>query len=43
MAEGSRPTLTVEERPERGTRATRRLRRAGLVPGVVYGGGSDCV
>src|SRR5919108_1450523 len=43
MAEGSRPTLTVEERAERGTRATRRLRRAGLVPGVVYGGGSDCV
>jgi large subunit ribosomal protein L25 len=39
MAEGSRPTLTVEERPERGTRATKRLRRAGLVPGVVYGGG----
>jgi large subunit ribosomal protein L25 len=39
MAEGQRPTLTVEERPERGTRATKRLRRAGLVPGVVYGGG----
>jgi large subunit ribosomal protein L25 len=38
MADGSRPTLTVEERPERGTRATRRLRRDGLVPGVVYGG-----
>jgi large subunit ribosomal protein L25 len=43
MAEGSRPTLSVDERSERGTRATRRLRRAGLVPGVVYGGGSDCV
>jgi large subunit ribosomal protein L25 len=40
MAEGSRPTLSAEERPERGTRATKRLRRAGLVPGVVYGGGS---
>jgi large subunit ribosomal protein L25 len=39
MAEGSRPTLTADERPERGTRATKRLRRAGLVPGVVYGGG----
>ena len=39
MADGSRPTLEVEERPERGTRATKRLRRAGLVPGVVYGGG----
>jgi large subunit ribosomal protein L25 len=44
MAEGKRPTLAVEERPERGSRATRRLRRQGLVPGVVYGGGSgDCV
>jgi large subunit ribosomal protein L25 len=39
MADGTRPTLNAQERPERGTRATRRLRRAGLVPGVVYGGG----
>jgi large subunit ribosomal protein L25 len=39
MADGSRPTLNAQERPERGTRAARRLRRAGLVPGVVYGGG----
>jgi large subunit ribosomal protein L25 len=38
MAEGQRPTLEVDERPERGTRATRRLRRDGFVPGVVYGG-----
>jgi large subunit ribosomal protein L25 len=38
MADGKRPTLPVEERPERGSRATRRLRRQGLVPGVVYGG-----
>ena len=38
MAEGNRPTLEVDERPERGTRATRRLRRDGFVPGVVYGG-----
>jgi large subunit ribosomal protein L25 len=38
MAEGTRPTLEVDERPERGTRATRRLRRGGIVPGVVYGG-----
>jgi large subunit ribosomal protein L25 len=38
MAEGQRPTLEVDERPERGTRATRRLRREGFVPGVVYGG-----
>jgi large subunit ribosomal protein L25 len=38
MADGTRPTLEVDERPERGTRATRRLRREGFVPGVVYGG-----
>ena len=38
MADGSRPTLEVDARPERGTRATRRLRREGIVPGVVYGG-----
>src|SRR5215218_4874746 len=38
MADGSRPTLEVDPRPERGTRATRRLRRDGIVPGVVYGG-----
>jgi large subunit ribosomal protein L25 len=38
MAEGQRPTLEVDTRSERGTRATRRLRRQGLVPGVVYGG-----
>ena len=35
-----RPTLTVEERPERGSRAVRRLRRRGIVPGVLYGGGN---
>jgi large subunit ribosomal protein L25 len=33
-----RPTLEVDERNERGTRATKRLRREGFVPGVVYGG-----
>jgi large subunit ribosomal protein L25 len=38
MAEGNRPTLEVDARSERGTRATRRLRREGVVPGVVYGG-----
>jgi large subunit ribosomal protein L25 len=44
MADAQRPTLEVDERSERGTRATRRLRRGGFVPGVVYGGGSgDCV
>ena len=43
MAEGQRPTLDVEDRPERGTRAAKRLRREGYVPGVVYGGkGGDC-
>ena len=40
MATSQRPTLTAEERPERGTRAIKRLRRQGLVPGVVYGGGN---
>jgi large subunit ribosomal protein L25 len=29
--------LTVEPRDERGSRASRRLRRQGLVPGIVYG------
>jgi large subunit ribosomal protein L25 len=38
MAEGKRPVITVEERAERGSREARRLRRAGLVPGVLYGG-----
>ena len=43
MADIKRPTLAVQERPERGSRATRRLRRQGLVPGVVYGGsGGEC-
>jgi large subunit ribosomal protein L25 len=36
-----RPTLSVEIRDERGSRATRRLRRSGLVPGVLYGGSHD--
>ncbi|MEJ7718705.1 MAG: 50S ribosomal protein L25 [Thermoleophilaceae bacterium] len=43
MADGDRPTLTVEERSERGSRSTRRLRREGWVPGVVYGEGADPV
>jgi large subunit ribosomal protein L25 len=38
MAAQKRPQLKVEERSTRGSRATRRLRREGLVPGVVYGG-----
>jgi large subunit ribosomal protein L25 len=43
MADGKRPSLDVEARPERGTRAAKRLRREGYVPGVVYGGtDGDC-
>ena len=43
MADGKRPTLDVEDRAERGTRAAKRLRREGYVPGVVYGGkDGDC-
>lgn len=38
MADSDRPSLTLEERPERGSRAARRLRRTGYVPGVLYGG-----
>jgi large subunit ribosomal protein L25 len=37
MADGKRPSLAVEERSERGSREARRLRRAGFVPGVLYG------
>lgn len=36
-----RPSLDVQERPERGSRSNRRLRREGLVPGVVYGGNGN--
>jgi large subunit ribosomal protein L25 len=36
-----RPTLKVSERAEFGSRTSRRLRREGLVPGVVYGGGKE--
>ncbi len=41
MAQG-RPTLDVEPRTSKGSRETRRLRRRGLVPGIVYGAGGDC-
>jgi large subunit ribosomal protein L25 len=34
-------TLTVAPREVEGSRATRRLRRTGFVPGVVYGGGVE--
>ena len=33
--------LAVSARAVEGSRATRRLRRQGLVPGVIYGGGED--
>jgi large subunit ribosomal protein L25 len=36
-----RPTLSVDIRDERGSRATRRLRRSGFVPGVLYGATHD--
>jgi large subunit ribosomal protein L25 len=36
-----RATLKVEPRDAFGSRTSRRLRREGLVPGVVYGGGAD--
>ena len=36
-------TLTVAPREVAGSRATRRLRRTGQVPGIVYGGGVDPV
>ena len=37
----SRPSFKVAERTEFGSRTSRRLRREGLVPGVVYSGGSE--
>ena len=36
-------TLELSERTEHGSRAMRRLRRAGSVPGVIYGGTGDPV
>jgi large subunit ribosomal protein L25 len=40
----SRPTIDVRPRTEFGTRVTRRLRKQGLVPGVVYGTPEgDCI
>jgi len=43
VAQGARTLLTLEPREERGSRANRRLRRQGLVPGVIYGIDSDSV
>ena len=42
MAEKKQTTvLTAEPRTAEGSRAVRRLRREGKVPGVLYGGGAD--
>ena len=39
----SEVTLTAETGREHGTRPSRRIRREGRVPGVVYGGGEEAV
>ncbi len=36
-----RATLNVSERADFGSRTSRRLRRSGLVPGILYGGGNE--
>ena len=41
MARSEHTELEVSARPVEGSRATRRLRRTGFVPGVVYGGGDE--
>jgi large subunit ribosomal protein L25 len=41
MAGSEQTTLVVKLREPDGSRSARRLRRAGNVPGVVYGGGQD--
>jgi large subunit ribosomal protein L25 len=43
MASSDSTSLTVDRREAEGSRAVRRLRRTGCVPGVVYGGGDDPV
>lgn len=43
MAISETTALAVARRDPNGSRAARRLRRAGKVPGVVYGGGDDPV
>ena len=43
MASGERTLLTLGPREERGSRASRRLRREGLVPGVIYGVAAESV
>ena len=43
MASNTTTALTVAPREVAGSRATRRLRRTGAIPGVIYGGGQDPV
>ena len=43
MAESTTTKLDVSSRSAGGSRAVRRLRRSGRVPGVLYGGGGDSV
>jgi large subunit ribosomal protein L25 len=43
MAKTETAQLELEARTEQGSRAMRRLRRAGSVPGVIYGGEGDAV
>ena len=38
---GERVKLEVQVRGARGSAEVRRLRKEGLIPGVIYGGGSD--
>src|SRR2546421_2249094 len=43
MARSETTALAVQPREPEGSRASRRLRRKGKVPGIVYGGGEDPV
>lgn len=43
MASNDSTTLSVSPREVEGSRATRRLRRSGAIPGILYGGGQDPV
>jgi large subunit ribosomal protein L25 len=43
MATAQTTALAVEHREAAGSRAARRLRRTGSVPGIMYGGGEDPV
>jgi large subunit ribosomal protein L25 len=43
MAKTDATSLELEARTEQGSRAMRRLRRSGSVPGVIYGGDGDAV